>query len=209
MSRADAATESENVRAIVRALDLVPHPEGGYFREIYRSGAEPMTTKGKTDPALTIETERRADQEDQGHRNLLTSIYWMLTKKNCSGWWIINGSDHVHYHHSGATLLYYVVYPDGKFETHRLGQNLVAGDKPQLVVPGGAMKSCRVLFSPEGCDYALIGEAVAPGFDFRDLTVVSEDQLKRSSPEAFEIARDLVHGSTTWETDDYYHGSQT
>lgn len=89
---------------LVKKLGLIPHPEGGFFLETHRSGSIPMTTKGQTDlnvPSddlvLTSRTDRRPDHN--GHRNALTSIYWMPTSssKLCL---VVNRSDIVHYYHS-------------------------------------------------------------------------------------------------------------
>lgn len=209
MSKANKSLESEDVLKTISALDLCPHPEGGFFREIFRSGTEPMSSKGLSSGNAgdvgTMTTERKAESEDNGIRNILTSIYWMLTRKHDYGFWIINGSDHVHYHHEGCTFIYYVVHPDGRFETHRLGKNYAEGDKPQLIVPGGAMKCCRLVLEEGGANYGLIGEAVAPGFDFRDLKVITKDELCAICPEAHEVAGDLIYGQRKFDdTNQYY-----
>jgi hypothetical protein len=74
----------EYPQQLVDKLGLIPHPEGGFFREVYRSGAEPMASKGETDPAgATLAATGRTPPE----RNVMTSIYWLLNRESPVGWW--------------------------------------------------------------------------------------------------------------------------
>jgi hypothetical protein len=73
-------------------------------------------------------------------------------------------SDHIHYYHAGSGITYYVVHPDGRFEKQRCGPDVANGDVLQFEVKGGCWKASSI---GDG-DFTLIGEAVAPGFDFRD-----------------------------------------
>jgi predicted cupin superfamily sugar epimerase len=115
--------------------------------------------------------------------------------------WANNMSDHVHYHHAGGTLIYNIVLPDGSLIERRLGSNIAAGDEPQLVVTGGCFKSVRL---EEGAEFGVIGEGVAPGFDFRDFKFVSKHELKALNAEAFEKHHDLVKPDPESEFDHYY-----
>lgn len=169
---------SPSVSSLIRALGLVEHPEGGYFRETYRSGAEPMASRGSTDAAgLVIDTHL-------GQRNLLTSILWMPTAESPIGWLCRNESDHVHYYQLGAAVTYRVLHPSGRFEIVRVGPDVEAGDVLQLVVPRGAYKAAELT---QG-EFGLVGEAVGPGFDFRDFWWVREEQLM-GSPHFDELRR--------------------
>ncbi|CAG9460951.1 unnamed protein product [Pedinophyceae sp. YPF-701] len=197
----DVSAEPAEVQAIVSSLALIPHPEGGYFRETWRGGAEPMASRGKTDNGGELmSTVRRAGDGDEGQRNVMTSMLWMLTKQLPYGCWIQNASTHVHYHHGGGTIEYHVVTADGRLEKHRLGPNYQAGDVPQLIVPGGWLKCAQLV---QGA-WALIGEGVAPGFDFRDMKSVTAEQLKRACPEAFEAAGALIDPKSADNTDAFY-----
>jgi len=197
---------SGEAQLVIQALGLVPHPEGGFFRETFRSGTAPMVSKGATvevdDRDALIATSRSRSEGDTGNRNILTSIYWMLTAEDQCGCWIDNLSTHIHYHHGGGPIRYHIVDPvTGRYETRLLEPPTCAGAEPQLVVPGGVWKVSRL---EDGAEYALIGEAVAPGFDARDLVLVTAEMLRGASPEAFEAAGALLHerlkaGSTkTW-----------
>jgi hypothetical protein len=68
---------------LVDKLNLIPHPEGGFFREVYRSGSTPMASKGATDETGTVMTTGR----DPPPRNVMTSIYWLLNQDSPNGWW--------------------------------------------------------------------------------------------------------------------------
>jgi predicted cupin superfamily sugar epimerase len=157
----------------VKALDLIPHPEGGYFRETHRSGATPMASRGKTDSnGDLVKTSSGGNA-----RNTMTSIYYLI--EDYQGL-VCNKSDHVHYFHYGCTVLYHIVNPStGEYYVERLGSNLSKGDKPQVVVPGNYFKAAT-LEKTKSFDFALLGEGVGPGFDFRDFEFVSKEKLKRN-----------------------------
>ncbi len=168
-----------NAQAVIEALGLVPHPEGGYFLETYRSGAVPMASRGATDSQGTCA------QFAAGKRNLMTSIYWMPTRSSPIGWLCRNRSDHVHYFHAGSPVEYRLVSPSGEVTHHRLGLDWTLGQRPQLVVPGGYWKTAELVVG----EFALIGEGVSPGFDFADFSFVSEDELRARLPERPELQR--------------------
>mmetsp|Transcript_15556 Transcript_15556/g.21490 ORF Transcript_15556/g.21490 Transcript_15556/m.21490 type:complete len:298 (+) Transcript_15556:114-1007(+) len=194
-------SELSREQILIEKLELIPHPEGGFFRETYRSGATPMKSCGQTDPSgALMPTER-----EHGERNVFTSIYWMLNKESPNGWWCSNMSDHVHYYHAGAGITYYVVHPDGTFETQRLGPNVEDGDVLQFEVKGGALKACHI----GDADFTLIGEAVGPGFDFRDFRWVTEAELesKLSSVDFTKVAK-LVKPDQRRDFGKYYDANK-
>lgn len=184
----------------ISQLGLIPHPEGGFFVETYRSGGEPMCSKGLTDLTGDVMTTNRGPTPA---RNVMTSIYYMLTNESSHQWWANNVSDHVHYHHAGGTLIYNLVLPDGSFVTKRLGTNIEAGDEPQVIVTGGSFKSVRL---ENGAEFGIIGEGVAPGFDFRDFKFVTRAELKKLNAEAFEKHADLIKPDPEDTFDQYYEG---
>jgi predicted cupin superfamily sugar epimerase len=175
--------QTPDVQTLIDRLGLVPHPEGGYFREVYRSGAETMRSNGETDPRGAL---MRTDRQPPG-RNVLTSIYWLLDERAPVGWFCRNASAHVHYFHAGAGITYHVIRPDGAQERHRLGADVTAGEVFQLVVEGGCWKAAEL----DRGGYCLIGEAVAPGFDFRDFAFGTRDELSRRFPALFAARPEL------------------
>ena len=191
---------------LVSSLGLVPHPEGGYFREIHRPGSTPMLTKGQTDlnvPTSFTSTDKneqeqletrddtkldyepltiapgREDRRPDGdiRRNCLTSIVWMPTDKNPILSLSVNLSDHVHFYHGGSGFEYLMYDPVTHQLRHEiLGPNFGKGHKLQVVCPGGVWKCGRLLQNNDS-DFCLIGEAVAPGFDFHDFSWITRSQI--------------------------------
>ena len=149
-----------NKDEIISLLGLEPHPtEGGYFRRTYES-------------TLRCDTEN-------GSRMLLTSIYYMLTKESPVGCLCRNKSDIIHYHQLGASITYTIVSPDGGLSEQVLGPNISNGETLQLLVPGGWWKASQI---GDG-EFALISEAVSPGFEYADNEIATEDVIQQLFPE--------------------------
>jgi predicted cupin superfamily sugar epimerase len=128
--------------AWARDLDLQQHPEGGWYAETYRhlDGVE----------------------RPEGERSLGTAIYFLLLPGESSAWHRVT-SDELWFHHRGGPLRLFVGdSPDG-FVEHRLGSDITAGQRPQLLVPGGAWQAARPVD-----EAVLVSCVVVPGFDFAD-----------------------------------------
>ena len=110
------------IEELIRTLDLQPHPEGGWYRETYRS------TESITKNALP---ERYG-----GPRNYATVIYFLLDSSSFSALHRLNSDEQWHFY-SGSALTVHVIHPDGRYEPIRLGSNLVGGETFQAVVPYG------------------------------------------------------------------------
>lgn len=164
----DPQTLIMNKSDFITKLSLIEHVEGGYFCETYRSD-------------LTTQTNREGRERSQ-----LTSIYYMLTSDRPIGYFHKNKSDIVHYFHAGSSLTYLIVHPEGKLERFKLGFNIDRGDLPQLIVPGGCWKATVL----EEGEFGLLGEAVAPGFDYRDMELAKPDSFSSSFP---DLWNDLKH----------------
>ena len=157
-------TKKPSIAELVEHLDLEQHIEGGYFRQTF-----------KPQNGHVIST-------DGGDRVTMTSIYYLLTSDSPIGHFHKNTSDLVHYFHAGDPITYYLIYPDGRLETKVLGANVLAGDSFQLVVKGGVWKASAI--SPNGINgYGLIGEAVAPGFEYTDMQLGETDLLINQFPQ--------------------------
>jgi len=127
--------EAMSVTEIVRLLDLAPHPEGGFYRETFR------------------------DPHGAGGRAVSTAIYFLLPGGAPSRWHRVDAAEGWH-HYAGAPLDL-IVEEDGQRATQRLGVDLLAGERPQAIVPAGAWQAARSLGA-----WTLVGCTVAPGFDF-------------------------------------------
>lgn len=153
-----------SVDQIVESLNLEPHVEGGYFRQTFKAVGEPSIT-----------TER-------GERSLLTSIYYLLTADSAIGHFHLNSSHIMHYFHFGDPITYYLIYPDGELKQIVFGPDITQGQLLQFVVPGGVWKASR-LDDNGKYGYGLIGEAVAPGFEYEDMKLGKTSELLQAFPE--------------------------
>ncbi|WP_368647877.1 cupin domain-containing protein [Castellaniella ginsengisoli] len=151
---AGASGGSEAWRSLVTALGLQPHPEGGYYREVFRSGLQV--------PFLGAP------------RSAGTSIYYLLAQGACSAWHRID-ADETWYFHAGGPLALHVLSPEGGLVTHRLGDPMRHdGAVFQAVVSAGCWFAAE-LIRPD--DFVLVGCAVAPGFEFSGFQLAAEADL--------------------------------
>jgi predicted cupin superfamily sugar epimerase len=148
---------------VINALNLEPHLEGGYFRRTYQS-----------DHRDWLETAG-------GPRYLMTSIYYLLTEQSPVGQFHFNQSDILHYFHLGDALEYSLIHADGSLQTVIMGNDVLAGQRLQLHVPGGIWKASRLLDGTNG--FGLISEAVSPGFDFADMEMGNRQKLTAAFPQ--------------------------
>ena len=161
-------TNTINREQLIRALDLEGHIEGGYFRQTF-----------KADDNNAVETAN-------GQRVIMTSIYYLLTADSPIGHFHKNCSDIMHYFHLGDPITYYLIHPDGKLETRVLGPDVINGQELQFVVPGGVWKASRI--GTDGfAGYGLIGEAVAPGFEYSDMQLGNTEQMLETFPQHAEL----------------------
>ncbi|AFY36640.1 protein of unknown function DUF985 [[Leptolyngbya] sp. PCC 7376] len=164
-----------NKQDIIKTLNLEPHIEGGYFRETYRD-------------AETIATSRVG-----GDRSLMTSIYYLLTDDRPLDYFHCNQSPIMHYFHGGSAITYHLITPEGEWQTFKLGMNIVQGEMSQLLVPSGYWKTAIL----EQGEYGLLGEAVAPGFDYRDMEVAKLEVLNQLFPQHRERLAAYIHPDRT------------
>ncbi len=129
-------TQKLTAAEVIRLLDLEPHPEGGHFRETFRD-APPV----------------------DGKRAASTAIYFLLARGERSHWHRIDAVEIWHWH-AGAPLALEIA-EDGRRRCITLGGDLVAGERPQGIVPAQAWQAAQSLG-----DWTLCGCTVAPGFEF-------------------------------------------
>jgi predicted cupin superfamily sugar epimerase len=146
-------------REWIDRLGLLPHPEGGFYRETYRAA------EGIARDALP--------ERFSGDRAFSTAILFLLTRDNFSALHRIR-QDEVWHHYDGDTLTVHVIDGAGEYRPIRLGKD--AASVPQAVVFAGALFGASV--EPPG-EYALVGCTVAPGFDFADFKMPPRADLLR------------------------------
>jgi len=139
------------------------HPEGGWYSEVYRSSG---IFRGTALP------------EHNGDRPFMTSIYFMLQSGDVSRLHRLK-SDEIWYHHAGGGLTVHQISADGKYHAVQLGQNLAAGERLQVVVQAGTWFGATL----NAEEAALVGCAVAPGFDFADFELAKRKALIAQFPQ--------------------------
>ncbi len=152
------------IEAIVKKLNLLPHPEGGFYSETYRSD-------------MTISSL---------DRQLMTSIYFLLTSDNVSKFHRIK-SDELWFFHSGSPLIVHTLDEKGHTE-NKVGNNFENGEVPQFLVKKNTIFGSSVLLENS---YSLVSCVVAPGFDFKDFELFSYENLVSIYPEHREIIKRL------------------
>lgn len=153
------------IQTIIRKLNLQPHPEGGYFKETYRSSG------------FIKEVELGGDFS--GDRNYCTAIYFLLTSEAFSAFHKIN-QDEIWHFHQGAPLKIHMISPDGHYSHVIMGSCITDGEALQFVVPAKYWFAAEVLNKN---NYSLVGCTVSPGFDFRDFDLAKRSQLTELFPE--------------------------
>lgn len=144
---------------------MIPHPEGGYFSEIYRSGEE-IPAPGLPD--------RYA-----GSRSHMTSIYFLLKSGQVSKFHRLK-SDETWYFHSGNAISIHIIHPDGAYQKITLGFN----DDLQATASHGSWFGASV---SEPDSYSLVSCAVAPGFDYVDFEMAGREGLISEYPQHKEL----------------------
>jgi uncharacterized protein len=136
----DAAT-------IIATLGLSPHPEGGHYAETWRADAAP------------------------GERPTGTAIHFLLQAGERSQWHRVDAAEAWHYY-AGAPLELAIAPGDGTTPAtlHRLGIDLAAGERPQIIVATGDWQAARSLGA-----WTLVGCTVSPGFRFEGWELAAPD----------------------------------
>jgi predicted cupin superfamily sugar epimerase len=160
---------NEEAAAVARALGLVPHPEGGFYRETFRS-------------PLVIDAP-------QGGRAASTAIYYLLPAGSFSALHRVRSDETWHYY-DGDPLDLHTIDDAGVHGVVRLGRDLAAGERPQLVVRAGVWQAAVTM----GSRFTLCGCTVAPGFDFADFEMPSREELKRAMSHLADLVDELTRG---------------
>lgn len=146
-------------------FNLSPHPEGGFYRENYRS--------------LEIIPKSSLPRRFNGERNYSTAIYFLLKEGNFSAFHKISSDECWHFY-TGGTLRIYIIHLNGRLEIIKMGNGLLKGEQFQAIVPA----ECWFASEPTpGTGYSFVGCTVAPGFDFGDLELAKRDELLKQFPQ--------------------------
>jgi uncharacterized protein len=157
----------------IEHLGLQPHPEGGYYRETYRSREE-----------ISVND---LPNSFKGWRNVSTAIYFLLTQKDRSLFHRIKSDELWHFHY-GDPLNIYALGERGLM-TYTLGPNPENGEALQIAIPAnhwfGAVNSHNAAYTLASC-------TVAPGFDFQDFELAKRGELLAEFAKCEEIILKLT-----------------
>jgi hypothetical protein len=172
----DSKMTHENANYWIEKLMLEPHPEGGYFRQTYRSDV--MIASEALPPGFT------------GARAASTAIYFLLHGKNFSAFHRLR-SDEVWHFYAGQPVVVHVIRPNGEYCSILLGNEMDGGQVPQAVVAAGCWFASHVA---DWKSFAVAGCTVAPGFDFEDFEMAKREELGRAYPQHRELVQRLTRG---------------
>jgi len=153
----------------IEKLNLLKHPEGGYFREIYRShelidaASLPLRYGGK--------------------RAFSTSIYFLLKSGEFSAFHRLK-SDEIWHFYYGSPLILYMINNNGKLLKQLLGNNPDKNEHLQIVIEKGNWFAASVM---KPASYSLMACSVSPGFDFLDFELAKKDELLKEYPQYYEV----------------------
>ena len=154
----------KNAEYYIKNLEMIPHVEGGYFKESFLS-----------------EDNIREDKK------LWSSIYFLLRTDEVSNFHRLK-SDELWYYHDGEALTIYMITPEGDFITKQLGTNIENGEAPQVLVPKGYIFGSAM--NKEG--FSLVGCMVAPAFEYEEFELFEREYLLSLYPEYKDIILKLT-----------------
>ena len=158
---------------LINFYNLLPHPEGGYYKETYKSDE--------------IINRSALPNRFDGDRVFSTAIFFLLERGDFSAFHRIKSDECWHFY-SGGTLLVYIIEADGQMEIIRLGNDIENRELFQYVVPANCWFAS--IPAPES-DFSLVGCTVSPGFDFNDFEMAEANKLIELFPQHAEIINAL------------------
>ena len=167
-------TKNQLIQNLLENLQLLPHPGGGFYKEVYRSQG--------TIPKIAL------SEKFSGDRSYCTSIYSLLTSEDFFPFHKVH-QDEIYHFYAGSSLSVHTINKEGNYIKYKLGMNLQNGEQPQLVIPAECWFASNVEVENS---YALIGCTVAPGFHFDDFESADRKILSDKYPKL----KDIIHRFT-------------
>ena len=165
---------TEDVERLVNRFHLTPHPEGGFYREVYRAADTVVH------PGLPEGRDAR--------RAAATHIYFLFPADDFSAFHRVVPTDEIWHLYAGSDLELHLIHADGRYEKRLLTGDPAAGE-PIAVVEAGCWQAARV--APGG-EWTFGGCTVAPGFDFADFEMPPAEEILRDQPQHEAIVRELT-----------------
>jgi predicted cupin superfamily sugar epimerase len=158
---------------LISEYKLAPHPEGGYYKECYRSE--------------NIIPKRILPKGFKGDRVFSTTVYFLLEQGNFSAFHRIKSDECWHFYY-GEPLNVYVIDKDGELITFTLGNDITKGQYFSFAVPANCWFASR---PAKESSFSFVGCTVAPGFDFEDFELAFADSLCKEYPQHEIIIKEL------------------
>lgn len=158
---------------LIEQFQLLPHPEGGWYKETYKS-------------AETI-AANALPQRFPGPRAFSTAICFLLEQGNFSAFHRIKSDECWHFY-TGQPLEVFILFPEGRLEVITLGNDIEKGQLFQYVVPANCWFASRP--APESA-FSFVGCTVAPGFDFADFELAHAAALCAEYPQYTTLINSL------------------
>lgn len=157
----------------INQLQLQPHPEGGFFREVFQS------SEVVPSPFLP----KRYD----GDRAYYSSIYFLLEQHNFSAFHRLQ-TDEIWHFYAGSPLTIWIIDSTGQLSTQHLGNNPALGQCFQVVVPANTWFAAK----PDHPSYSLVGCTMAPGFHYDDFELADSTELSTAYPQHRTLIEELT-----------------
>ncbi len=153
----------------IQHLQLMPHTEGGFFRETYRSNIP-----------IPMDKLPRGFSEE---RKIVTSIYYLLRSEDVSKMHRLK-SDEIWYFHCGSTMRIHMIDTEGNKHTFYLGDNYEKAESFSLLIPAGNIFCAEIV---KNDSYCLVSCVVAPGFDYKDYEIFEQEDLLQAYPKHTDL----------------------
>jgi predicted cupin superfamily sugar epimerase len=158
---------------IIQHLELKPHPEGGFYKEIYKSG--------------DFVDENCLSENFNAKRRFCTSIYYLLSAGDFSAFHRIK-SDELWHYYAGGNIILHLLDTEKGYQKKILGNQLDTNGSFQVIVPANTWFAAEVL---EGDLFSLAGCTVSPGFDFDDFELADKNKLLQEFPGYADLIKQL------------------
>ena len=167
-------SETNNADYFIKTLGLIPHPEGGYFRETYRSSD-------------SIDTSILSDSFTENHV-LSTSILFLLKSGECSKFHKLNRDEMWHFHY-GCPIKVVSISENGFLKENILSPEIDKNHVFQVLLPANTWFAAYPI---QAASFSLVGCTVAPGFEFSDLELANAKYLLEKFPQHKELIKTLT-----------------
>ena len=159
----------------INKLGLYSHPEGGFYREVYRSEE--------------IIENYKLPKRYYGERNFSTSIYFLLNQEQISSFHKLK-SDEIWHFYTGSSLKIHIISENGIYKEVKLGLDFNNDENLQIVIPHNNWFAAELL---DKSSFSLIGCTVSPGFDFRDFILGERENLTKLFPRHKDLIKQLTN----------------